>query len=168
VDDWVWLRLLNRQAQSLVERPKGKLGPRYAGPFRILEHVGTVAYRLELPEGARIHDVFHVGLLKPFRGTPPVLPLDLPPMQNGRLLPSPEKIIKARMQHGQWQVLVHWNGTQPVDATWEPLQQFKASYPQFQLEDELFVEGGRNVMVYSRWPKQPSSQPIIEGHIDKD
>ena len=164
MDDWVWLRLLNRQAQSLVRRPKGKLGPRDARPFRITERISEVAYRLELPTGARIHDVFHVGLLKPYRGAPPMLPPVLPTMENGRLLPSPEKVLKARIQRGVWHVQVQWSGTQLTEATWEPLQQFTSSYPHFQLEDKLFLEEGRDVMVgktYERRPKQPIGQATL-------
>ncbi|WVZ76251.1 hypothetical protein U9M48_024239 [Paspalum notatum var. saurae] len=44
---------------------KGKLAPRYVGPFKILERCGPVAYRLELPPHlATVHDVFHVSQLK--------------------------------------------------------------------------------------------------------
>jgi hypothetical protein len=93
--DWVWLRLLHRTTQSLDPRAKRKLGPRYAGPFRVLERVGTLAYRLELPPGAHIHDVFHVGLLKAYRGDPPAAPPALPPTADDRLLPGPEKVLKA-------------------------------------------------------------------------
>ncbi|MCQ7926341.1 hypothetical protein NP234_24490 [Salmonella enterica] len=46
---------------------KGKLSPRYVGPYRILERIEKVAYRLELPaEMASVHDVFHVSMLKKY------------------------------------------------------------------------------------------------------
>lgn len=93
VGDWVWLRILHRPTQSLVPGARGKLAPRFAGPFPVLERIGQVAYRLKLPDHARIHDVFHVGVLKPFRGTPPTTVPVLPPLHNGRLLPQPERVL---------------------------------------------------------------------------
>ncbi|WVZ52497.1 LOW QUALITY PROTEIN: hypothetical protein U9M48_003551 [Paspalum notatum var. saurae] len=133
VEDWVWLRLLHRPVQSLEPRAKGKLGPRYVGPFRVLEHIGKVAYRLELPEGARLHDVFHVGLLKRHKGEPPEQSAGLPPVQDGRLLPAPLK------RRGTWHILVQWRGLSVDEATWEPREEFQRLYPNFQLEDELFL-----------------------------
>jgi hypothetical protein len=72
---WVWLRLLNRPTHSLVPGPHTKLSPKYAGPYQIKERIGKVSYHLALPENARIHDVFHVGLLKPSRAPPHLLHL---------------------------------------------------------------------------------------------
>jgi hypothetical protein len=93
VGDWVGLRLLHRPTQSLEPWAKGKLDPRYTGPFRIVERIGQVAYRLALPEGARLHDVFHVGLLKPFYGAPPLVPPPLLALEEGRLVSIPVKVL---------------------------------------------------------------------------
>ncbi|KAK1606382.1 hypothetical protein QYE76_030055 [Lolium multiflorum] len=162
VGDWVWLRLLHRSHQSLDPRAKRKLGPRYAGPFIILERIGTLAYRLQLPEGARIHDVFHVGLLKPYHGVPPMATPPLPPTAEGRLLPSPAKVLRAQLRRDVWHLLVQWEGLSEEEATWEPREEFQLHYPDYQLEDELFAQAGRDVMtglVYRRrGPIGPTGQ----------
>lgn len=56
---------------------RGKLNPRYIGPFQILERIGPVAYRLELPqELSKVHDVFHVSNLKKcLSDETPVIPM---------------------------------------------------------------------------------------------
>jgi hypothetical protein len=142
----VWLHLLNHHTQSLAPGGRGKLSPKYVGPYKVLERVGKVAYRLQLPKGARIHDVFHVGVLKPMRGPPPSMVLALPPLRHGRPLLQPDRVLCASLRQGVWHVLVQWADMPPSEATWEQVDEFCASHPSFQLEDELFSEGG-DVMV---------------------
>ena len=52
-----------------------KLADRYVGPFRITAKVGPTAYYLELPANMAIHDVFHIGLLKPYQQPSSSFPL---------------------------------------------------------------------------------------------
>jgi len=129
VGDWVLLRLLNRSTQSLVPAARKKLGPKFAGPFQILERIGQVAYRLQLPDNACIHDVFHVGVLKPFISTPPSATPPLPPLQHGRPLLQPERVLRSRLQRGSWHVQVQWTGLPASEATWEPVDSFWEAYP---------------------------------------
>jgi hypothetical protein len=122
---WVWLRLLHRPVASLHVQGCGKLGSKFFGPFQVLEHVGNVAYRLMLPVIARIHDVFHVGLMKHFHGTPPVQTPPLPPIEHGRVVVLPEKVPNSRIARGKRQLLVRWKYAPAAESAWVDLEDFR-------------------------------------------
>ena len=109
----------------LSSSPKGKLSPHYFGPYQILQKIGLVAYRLQLPVRAKIHDVFHVSLLKPFIGQFPQSPPPLPTLLHGRVCPLPAKALKSRRARDRLQVLVQWENAPETSAAWEDLEQFK-------------------------------------------
>jgi hypothetical protein len=153
VGDWALLRLRQRAASSLPQAVGGKLKPRFFGPYRVVELINEVAVRLELPPRARIHNVFHVGLLKKYQGPPPPAPPQLPLLHHGAIDPEPERAVRYRLARGVHQVLVQWKGASAASATWEDVATLRSKFPQFQLEDELALDGEGDVMfkhVYTR------------------
>jgi hypothetical protein len=90
--------------------------------------------------------VFHVSLLKKFEGTNLVALVPLPDILHGRVIPTPDKVLKARLNRGVWEIQVQWAGRAASDVSWEDLQEFKQCYPQVQLVDELFVGEGGSVV----------------------
>ena len=87
VGDLVFLCLQPYKQSTMKISGAKKLKPRFYGPYKILKRVGEVAYELELPEGNKIHNVFHVSYLKKALGQHAVASPELPPLdEEGKLI----------------------------------------------------------------------------------
>jgi len=122
IGDMVLVKLQPYRQLSILQKTNNKLGMRYFGPFKVLQKVGYVAYKLQLPESAKIHPVFHVSLLKPFKGdhSNPYVPLSLITSEDGSVL-QPIAILHSRviLRGGEHisQVFVKWGGLKDYEAT---------------------------------------------------
>jgi hypothetical protein len=75
--DWVLVKLRPYRQVSVSGPRNNKLAKRFFGPFKIVQQIGEVAFKLQLPVTSRIHPVFHASQLKPYTGNvdePPSLP----------------------------------------------------------------------------------------------
>ncbi|CAL9021220.1 unnamed protein product [Prunus brigantina] len=80
VGDWVFLRLQPYHQALMGSNRCLKLSPRFYGPYKVVARIGSVTYKLELPQGSRIHNVFHVSLLTKKIGDKITPSSSLPPM----------------------------------------------------------------------------------------
>lgn len=119
---------------------KGKLSPKYVGPYEVLERVGEVAYRLALPvELSKVHNVFHVSQLRRYRSDPShviaVESVEVEP--NLTFEEKPVKIldrqVRALRRKEVSLVKVLWRSQKYEEATWETEESMRLKYP------ELFV-----------------------------
>ena len=102
-----------------------KLAPRYCGPFEILSRVGSVAYQLALPPNLKVHNVFHIYVLKRYvhDATHIINWDDVHVETKGDFLVDPDCILDKReillQNRTIGQVKVQWKHLSREEATWE-------------------------------------------------
>ncbi|GFS42569.1 hypothetical protein Acr_00g0080620 [Actinidia rufa] len=115
---------------------RGKLKPRYIGPFEILQRIGTVAYRIALPlELSHVHDVFHVSMLRKYVHDPAHVihhyPLNM--REDLSYVEKPIEIIDRRDQVLRNKVIplvrVLWRNHSYEESTWEREDEIRERYP---------------------------------------
>ena len=134
VGDWVYLRLQPYKQQSIAYRSSNKLSPQFFGPYKILERIGEVAYRLDLPVEFAIHPVFHVSCLKVKLGNHNISIPMLPSVNSpGILTPKPMVVLQTRSHQLKrrtiTQFVIQWQGGPLEDATWEDLFLLQQQFP---------------------------------------
>ncbi|TYK00065.1 transposon Tf2-1 polyprotein isoform X1 [Cucumis melo var. makuwa] len=143
IDDMVFLKLRPYKQLSLQRKQNEKLSSKYFGPYRVLEKIGPVAYKLELPSTAATHPVFHVSQLKRALGDHTRLQqLDSYLTKNHKWMTQPDKVYGYRKNPNtkDWEVLISWKRLPPHEATWENCNDFKHQFPDFHLKDKVDFE----------------------------
>ena len=116
---------------------KGKLSPRYIGPFEIIERIGQVAYRLTLsPDLSKMHNVFHVSMIKIYISDPSHV-LSQEPIEVYEDLTYEEKPIRILDRQDKRLrnkviplVKVLWKNHKIEEATWEREDDMRRKYPE--------------------------------------
>ncbi|XP_068323194.1 uncharacterized protein [Pyrus communis] len=135
VGDWVFFKLSPWKGVLRFGK-KGKLSPRYIGPYQITERVDEVVYRLELPpELAKVHDVFHVSMLCHYVSDPshvlPPQPLEINPdltydEEPVTILDWKDKVLRNKTAR---LVKVLWRNHSVDEAIWETNDCMRDMYP---------------------------------------
>eukprot|EP00253_Pinus_taeda_P014061 PITA_14061 len=126
VGDHVYVRIQAKKS-TLQWSGCAKLAPRFCGPFQVLERIGPVAYQLALPCHIRVHNVFHVSVLKKYVYDPKHVEPE------GEILVELLNILNRRevmlRKRAITQVKVQWQHFGPDEATWEDEELIKKAYP---------------------------------------
>ncbi|KAA0058263.1 pol protein [Cucumis melo var. makuwa] len=136
VGDVVFLKVAPMKGVLRFEK-KGKLSPRFVGPFEILKRIGPVAYRFVLPPSlSAVHDVFHVSMLRRYVADPTHV-VDFEPLQISENLSyeeQPVEILAREVKKLRSReislVKVLWRNHGVEEATWEREEDMRAQHPE--------------------------------------
>ncbi|KAL0543835.1 hypothetical protein IC582_018940 [Cucumis melo] len=136
IGDKVFLKVAPMKGVLRFER-KGKLSPRFVGPFEILERIGPVAYRLALPPSlSTVHDVFHVSMLRKYVPDPSHV-VDYEPLEideNLSYVEQPVEVLAREVKTLRNKqiplVKVLWRNHRVEEATWEREDDMRSRYPE--------------------------------------
>ena len=120
--------LLSTKHLSFKGSGPRKLYPRYVGPFQVLDMINQTAAKLKLPDGWRIHNVFHISLLRPYHQ--PIQPDRVPlPELDAQGLPmyQPERLVGYRLRKERSEYQVQWHGYSSEHNSWEPVSKIPTS-----------------------------------------
>ena len=100
VGDWVFLQLQPYKQMPLKQSKKdNKLLPKYYGPYKVLQKICTMAYKLELPASSRVHPVFHVSCIKKVIGEKiPAQKIFTELDKDGKIILESEAVTETRTQ----------------------------------------------------------------------
>jgi len=134
IGNLVYIKLQPYRQHTVAVRTSQKLAAKFFGPFPVIAKVGLVAYRLQLPEEARIHPVFHVSQLKKHVGDGPVQST-LPTLnEEGEIAAVPVAILDRRLgkvgNKAEVFLLIQWSTGSREDATWELYSEMEKRSPQ--------------------------------------
>ncbi|KAL4038665.1 hypothetical protein IC575_002288 [Cucumis melo] len=135
VGDKVFLKVAPMRGVLRFEK-RGKLSPRFVGPFEILERIGPVAYRLALPPSlSTVHDVFHVSMLRKYVPDPSHV-VDYEPLEIDENLSYTEQPVEVLAREVKMLrnreiplVKVLWRNHRIEEATWEREDDMRSRYP---------------------------------------
>jgi hypothetical protein len=133
VGDQVWLDARN----LTTKRPSKKLDHRRLGPYKVIQKISSHVYKLQLPKTMKIHPVFHVILLTPYRKDP-IIERHLPPPPDPEVVDGTpqwevEEILDSRIRRGgrwvKFEYLVHWKDYPMEERSWEPADTITEDVP---------------------------------------
>ncbi|XP_066354762.1 uncharacterized protein [Miscanthus floridulus] len=156
-----WRELFCLVNTTLSPRAHQKRCYRYFRPYTILEKIGAVAYKLDLPSSSSIHPVFHVSLLKAAPSTK--YPLSASPPETEHGLQVPEAILQRRLHPRQSgsvdQLLIKWSGMGADLATWEDAEAIQQRFPFAPTRGQASSQGEGGVTVPHPGDGPSSSKP---------